>query len=141
VWSSPKTQTKNHILVTAATWIWLFSLETADSTPPDYGHCNGEPLSPALAILNYVDHEHLFHKPLESNHRAIAPDFFSSDTWMISCRSSWMLTVILNMLIATSTLTDHHALRFIQFSMIFFVSPCGRNEKDHRTTHGHIQIP
>jgi hypothetical protein len=41
------------------------------------GIAMGSPLSPALAILNCAYHEHLFHKFLESNHRAIAPDFFS----------------------------------------------------------------
>ena len=81
----------------------------------------GSPLSPALAILNCAYHEHLFHKFLESNHRAIAPDFFSVRYIDDLCRLSWILTVILNMLIATSTLTDP-ALRFIQFSMIFFIS-------------------
>jgi hypothetical protein len=92
----------------------------------------GSPLSPALAILNCAYHEHLFHKFLESNHRAIAPDFFSV-RYMDD-----LLSFVLDfdrdfkhaMLIATSTLTDP-ALRFIQFSMFFSIS----------TAHGHIQIP
>jgi hypothetical protein len=85
------------------------------------GIAMGSPLRPALAILNCAYHEHLFHKFLESNHRAIAPDFFSVRYMDDLYRLSWFLTVILKMLIATSTLTDP-ALRFIQFSMIFFIS-------------------
>jgi hypothetical protein len=41
------------------------------------GIAMGSPLSPVRAILNCAYHEHLFHKFMESNHRAIAPDFFS----------------------------------------------------------------
>jgi hypothetical protein len=79
-------------------------------------------MSPALAILNCANHEHLFHTSSWSPTTGLSLLISSlSDTWMISCRLPWILTVILNMLIATSTLTDP-ALRFIQFSRIFSIS-------------------
>ena len=85
------------------------------------GIAMGSPLSPALAILNCAYHEHLVHKFLESNHRAIAPDFFSVRYMDDPLSIVLDFDVILNMPIATSALMDRE-LGFVQFSMIFFIS-------------------